>query len=165
MSKLTLDIAAYKKQLDNGQIQRAYRGILSFMSSLKTYLNQDYPDYTAGALYPGYMDMSYFSFTPPELKRKKLKLAIVYLHEKGIFEIWLSANNRKIQADYIRQLQGKNIKGYKLSEVCPGVDSIIESILVEQPDFDRPDDLKAQIKNNTLKFSDDVISILSALNL
>ncbi len=57
------------------------------MSGLSTYLKNRYPDYTAGALYFGYMDMMYFAFTPSDLKKMKLQIAIVYLHEEGRFEV------------------------------------------------------------------------------
>ena len=135
MNSLNKDIAEYTGQLSKGKIQRAYKGIMTFMAELKATLEQQYPDYSAGALYFGYMDMTYFAFTPPELKNKKLKIAIVYLHEQGRFEVWLAGNNRQIQAQFIEKLSKINTGGYNLSQVSPGVDSIIESILVEQPYF------------------------------
>lgn len=56
---------------------------MDFMLDLRTELEGRYPDYAVGNLYAGYMDMTYFAFTPPDLKEKRLKIAIVYLHEKG----------------------------------------------------------------------------------
>jgi len=41
---------------------------MTFMSELRSYLESKYPDYTAGNLYFGYMDMTYFAFTPADLK-------------------------------------------------------------------------------------------------
>ncbi|MGE5398006.1 MAG: DUF7000 family protein [Chitinophagales bacterium] len=160
MESLNNHIQEYKVQLSKGQIQKAYKGIMTFMSGLSAYLGSSHPDYTASALYFGYMDMTYFAFTPPDLKNKRLKIAIVYLHEKGIFEVWLAGNNRKIQAEYIELMSCKNIRGYKLSQVLPGMDSIIEAVLVEKPDFDHPEDLKKQIEKKTIKFANDCISIL-----
>ncbi len=118
---------------------------MTFMSGLRTYLESMYPDYTASSLYFGYMDMTYFAFTPYDLKNKRLKIAIIYLHEQGEFEVWLSGSNRKIQAEYIKLLSGKNLGKYKLSQTLSGVDSIIESTLAEQPDFDHPEELKKHI--------------------
>jgi len=109
------------------------------------------------------MDMTYFAFTPSDLKDKKLKIAIVYLHEDGRFEAWLGGSNRKIQAWYIEQLSHKNTGGYKLSQVLPGVDSIIESILVEQPDFNNPERLKLDIERMTVEFITDITSLLDEL--
>lgn len=50
---------------------------------------------------------------------------------------------------------------YKLSEVLPGVDSIIESVLVEKPDFDDPEELKKQIEGKTIEFVNDIIPLMN----
>lgn len=160
MESINESIKEYAAQLSKGRIQKAYKGIMTFMSELRSYLESKYPDYTAGSLYFGYMDMTYFAFTPADLKNKKLKIAVVYLHEKGAFEVWLAGNNRKIQAEYIASMSSANIGKYKLSQVIPGVDSIIETTLVEKPDFDNPDELKKQIEKKTMEFIKDITSIL-----
>lgn len=152
MNLLSKLIREYQNQLNKGDIQQAYRGIMTFMSSLKSYLETRHPDYFTSALYFGYMDMTYFAFTPPSLKDKKLKIAIVFLHEQGSFEAWLGGSNRRIQSEYIALLKNKDIGKYKLSQVLPGVDSIIESTLVEKPDFDKLEELKTQIEVNTIEF-------------
>jgi hypothetical protein len=131
MNSLNNHIQEYNTQLSKGQIQKAYKGIMTFMSGLIKYLRSRYPDHTTSAFYFGYMDMTYFAFTPSNLKSKKLKIAIVYLHEEGRFEVWLGGSNKKIQAEYINLMRCKNIGKYKLSQVLPGVDSIIASILAE----------------------------------
>ena len=64
MESINEYIKEYATQLRKGQIQKAYKGILTFMSELRSYLESRYPDYTAGSLYFGYMDMTYFAFTP-----------------------------------------------------------------------------------------------------
>lgn len=163
MESINECIKEYATQLSKGQIQKAYKGIMTFMAELRAYLESGYPDYTAGSLYFGYMDMTYFAFTPANLKNKKLKIAVVYLHEKGVFEVWLAGNNRKIQAEYIELMSSGNIGKYKLSQVIPGVDSIIESTLVEKPDFDHPEELKKQIEKKTMEFIKDITSILDEL--
>lgn len=160
MNSLNESIKEYTTQLEKGYIQKAYRGIMTFMSELKSYLESKYPQYISSALYFGYLDMTYFAFTPQELKEKKLKTAVVYLHEENRFELWLAANNRGIQAEYIKLLSGKNIGSYTLSQFSPGTDSIIEYIIVKQPDFDNIYNLKKQIEENTIKFACEIISIL-----
>lgn len=161
MELLNDHIRDYTTQLSKGNIQKAYRGIMTFMSSLSTYLENKYQNYTTSALYFGYMDMTYFAFTPPDLKNRKLKIAVVYMHEQGRFEIWLGGSNRKIQAEYIKLMSHKYIGGYKLSQVMPGVDSIIESIMVEQPDFDHSEELKKQIEKKAIEFINDITSIIN----
>lgn len=153
-------IREYTIQLRKGHIQKAYKGIMTFMSDLRVYLDRNYPDYTAGALYFGYMDMTYFAFTPSVLKDMKLKIAIVFLHEECKFELWLAGNNRQIQADFIELLVNKNLGSYTLSKIHPGVDSIIASLIVGQPDFDNPDDLKKLIEAKTIEFAEDITAML-----
>jgi len=58
-------------------------------------------------------------------------------------------------------LKHKKIGNYKLSQVLPGVDSIIESILMEQPDFNHPEELKMQIEERTIRFINDISSLLA----
>lgn len=153
-------IMEYTAQLRKGQIQKAYKGIMTFMAELRAYLESEYPDHTAGSLYFGYMDMTYFAFTPTDLKNKRLKIAVVYLHEKNVFEVWLAGTNRNIQAEYIALMSCENIGEYKLSQAIPGVDSIMESTLVQEPDFDHPEELMKKIEKKTMAFVKDIISIL-----
>ncbi len=161
MDSLNTHIQEYQLQLSKGHIQIAYKGIMTFMSSLKSHLEKTYPNYVTSSLYYGYLDMSYFAFSPPGLKIKKLKIAIVYLHEFGRFEAWLSGNNRKIQAAYIARLSQKNFDEFTLSQVGPGVDSIIEIILVEKPNFDRREDLISQIEWKAIGFINDMTALLN----
>jgi hypothetical protein len=161
MGSINDDIREYKTQLGKGFIQRAYKGIITFMSDLKTYLESRHSDFSASALYFGYMDMTYFAFTSAGLKDMKLKLAVVFLHEECRFEIWLAGSNRQVQADYIELFKKKNIGGYTLSKVSPGVDSIIVSAIDEQPDFDRPDELKKKIEDKITAFEKDIRVMLN----
>jgi len=160
MQTLNDVIREYTAQLQKGQIQEAYKGIMTFMAGLKTYLQSRHTQYTTTGLYFGYMDMTYFAFTPPELKDRNLKIAIVYLHEENKFELWLGGTNRKVQAQFIEIFKGKVIAPYKLSLVSPGVDSIIESIISEQPDFDNADELMQIIEEKTVEFANQIISLL-----
>lgn len=150
----------YQRQLSKGHIQKAYAGVMAFMSSLKSYLSDKYQDHFTSSLYYGYLDMTYFAFTPKHLKEKKLKVAIVFLHEPCRFDAWLAGANRKIQSKVIDQLKDQNIGDYQLSCVNPGVDSIIETVLVEQPDFDMLDILTSQIEKKTLNFIDDMTALV-----
>lgn len=48
--------------------------------------------------------------------------------------------------------KGKDIGHYRLSQVSPGVDSIIESIISEQPDFNSAEFLMASIEDKVIEF-------------
>lgn len=161
MGLLNKYIQEYTTQLGKGEIQKAYRGIMTFMSDLKTYLENKHPDFAVSALYPGYMDMTYFSFTPPGLRSRKLKIAIVFLHAEGRFELWLAGNNRQIQASYIELLSQIDIGEYQRSQAGPGVDSIIVSSIAGQPDFEHLEELKTHIEINTITFAKDIERILA----
>ena len=161
MNALNDSIREYQTQLKKGQIQEAYRGIMGFLSGLSAYLAGRHPDFTASALYFGYMDMSYFAFTPSFLREKKLKLALVYLHETGRFELWLAGSNKKVQAEYIELLKNTALGVFKLSQPGPGTDSILEVLLIEQPDFEYPDDLKQAIETKLLERANELSALLA----
>lgn len=156
MKDLNEYVIAYQKQLQEGKIQIAYKGIMSFMGNLKSYLSDMHSDYLVGALYFGYMDMTYFAVTTTELKDKQLKIAVVYLHQENCFELWLSATNKKIQAQYIDKLKDKDLKGYQLSVSQPGIDSIIESRIIDHPNFNELINLKVELDKLTQKFIEDI---------
>ncbi len=153
-------VEEYRRQLEKGSIQKAYRGIMSFMTSLKSQMEAEHPECGASGLYFGYMDMTYFAFTPSVLKDRKLKIAVVYLHEADRFEVWLCGINRKVQANHIELLKGKDLNGYKLSTVASGVDSIIGETIWENPDFDDLDVLKKDIKEKTISFISDMAKLV-----
>lgn len=159
MDKISGLITEYQKQLKKGTIQKAYREILGFISGLKTHLKKTYPSFHFSDLYQGYMDMTYFSFTPEELKERDLKIALVYLHEENRFEAWLSAVNRGVAEEYIEQLKSMDTMGYQIVEASPGVNYITLKILKETPDFDDPKSLIEEIELKGLSFIRDMTSL------
>ena len=162
MRSLNESIQAYKKQLKAGDISIAYRGILDFMLKLKNRLKANYPEHSiSSSLYQGYMDMSYFSFTPEFLRKKKLKIAIVFIHESVSFELWLSAANKKIQKEYHRFFIDKGFQKYKVIPQGKGIDSILEYTLSSDPNFDDTDSLMKLIEKNLLIFISEIESFLS----
>ncbi|UCF62511.1 MAG: hypothetical protein JSV37_07365 [Anaerolineaceae bacterium] len=90
----------YKRQLKKGYIQEAYQGLMAYFRDLKSHFKNQYPEYyVSGGIYYGYMDMTYFSLFPESLKRRKLKIALVFIHDVFRFEVWLSGSNRDVQAE------------------------------------------------------------------
>ena len=147
----------YRAQLQKGAIQKAYRGLMQYMMDLRTHLAKEYPDYTvSGSLYAGYMDMTYFSFFPESLKQRKLKIAIVFLHEAFRFEVWLSGYNRQVQAEYGKTIKERSWNRYRLVPSPQTSDSILEHVLVDDPDFGDLDALTRRIESGTLEFIRDV---------
>ncbi len=152
MKTLNELISNYTYQLEQGEIQLAYKGILEFIGKLRADFIQKYPHYDTSGIYQGYMDMSYFSLTTKLLKGKGLKIAIVYLHEKGNFEVWLSARNRDIAKSYISLLNSDISGDVNLFHDINNPDAIIECILTPEPDFEDQASLIDTIDQGVEKF-------------
>jgi hypothetical protein len=74
---------------------------MGYIMELRVFLKNKYPEYfVSGNMYPGYLDMPYFSFFPKSFKQRKLKVAIVFLHDTCRFEVWLAGYNKPVQAKY-----------------------------------------------------------------
>jgi hypothetical protein len=152
----------YRKQLEKGMIQEAYKGLMEYIMDLRTHFQKKYPDYViSGSIYYGYMDMTYFSCFPQSLKHRNLKIAIVFIHEAFRFEVWLSGYNKQSQTKYWKLLSESDWNKYHLVSTTKGVDSILEHILVDNPDFSDLDTLTEQIETGTMQFIEDVESFLS----
>jgi len=162
MGSFQENINEYKKHLENGLIKDAYKGLMEYIMGLKTYLKKNYPDYfVSDNIYFGYMDMTYFSFTPRTLKERNLKIAIVFIHETGSFEVWLAGINKRIQQKYWDVFRQSDWNKYPLVPTTKGVDSIMEYVLIGNPDFNDLGALTNQIEQKILEFIDAVESFLS----
>jgi hypothetical protein len=158
-------IDEYRKQLEKGAIKKAYKGLMEYIMDLRTYFKNKYPDYfVSGSIYYGYMDMTYFSFVPKSLKQRNLKIAIVFLHDEFRFEVWLAGANKQIQKQYWKLLMESDWNKYHVVSTTKGVDSIVEYILIDSPDFRDLDTLTTQIETATLIFIKDVESFLMSSN-
>jgi hypothetical protein len=153
----------YKRQLEKGSIQKAYQGLMEYVLELKAHFQKKHPDYfVSGGMYYGYMDMTYFAVVPKSLSNKKLKIAIVFLHEQFRFEVWLAGYNKQVQARYWKLFNDSDWKKYRVPLTTKGADSIIEYTLVENPDFSDLKNLTSQIEKGTLKFIKDIESFIVA---
>jgi hypothetical protein len=152
----------FKRQLEKGYIQGAYRGLMEYFRDMKLHFANAYPEYpVSGGIYYGYMDMTYFALFPDSLKRRKLKIAIVFIYETFRFEVWLSGSNRSVQAKYWKLLQKSDWHKYQLASDPKAEDYVLAYILVEDPDFRVLDSLTRQIENGTLDFIREVEGFLS----
>ena len=152
----------YKKQIEKGDIQLAYKGLMEYLLKLRVYFKKKYPNYhVSGNIYQGYMDMTYFAFFPESLKLRKLKIALVFVYDKFRFEIWLAAKNKQAQNKYWNFFKESNWKNYSIPSMIEGLDSIVEHVLVENPDFKDLDKVTEQIERKTMTFIEDIESFLS----
>ena len=152
----------YKRQLERGTIQKAYQGLMEYILSLRTHLKNAYPDhFISGGIYFGYMDMTYFSFMPKSIKDRKLKVAVVFVHETCRFEVWLGGYNKQVQKKYWELFKESDWNQYAIVSTIEGMDSIVEHTLVGEPDFSDLDALTNQIETEVLKFIREVELFLS----
>lgn len=151
MKTLNKRIEAYTHQLQLGEIQIAYKEILAFMGKLKVAFVKKYPHYDVSNIYQGYLDMSYFSLSTKPLKDKGLKIAIVYLHENGSFEVWLSARNRDLAKPYKTILNSLSDE-INVFHDNNNQDAIVECILTGAPDFEDQAQLINTIDQGVEKF-------------
>ena len=162
MESLHVYMNEYRKQLAVGAIQKAYKGLMEYIMDLRTFLMNKYPDYfVSGGIYYGYMDMTYFSFYPESIKQRKLKIAIVFVHETFRFEVWLAGYNKQVQSKYWKLFKESGWNKYRIVPTTAGVDSILEHVLVDDPDFSDLNALTKQIEKAALKFIKDVDGFLS----
>lgn len=162
MGSLHAYMTEYRTLLQKGVIQKAYKGLMDYIMQLRTHLQNKYPGYSiSGSIYTGYMDMTYFSIVTERLKQRSLKIAVVFLHQEGRFEVWLSGVNKQVQSKYWTMIKESNWNRYPLVPTIKGADSILESILVGNPDFDDLDSLTSQIESGILSFINDIETFLS----
>jgi hypothetical protein len=152
----------YKKQLEKGDIKKAYQGLMEYTRHLRSHLKNKYPDFSvSGSIYYGYMDMTYFSFIPKSLKRQNLKIAIVFIHDSCRFEVWLAGYNKNVQTKYLKLFKESKWSKYPIASTVLNSDYIVSHILVDTPEFSNLDMLTEQIETRTLGFIRDIETFLS----
>jgi len=164
METLQFVMHDFKKQLEKGVLQQAYKGLMGYILGLKSHLKNKCPEYTvSGSIYYGFMDMTYFSFTPESLKKRDLKIAIVFNYDAFRFEVWLAGVNKQVGRDYWELIRNSGWNKYRLVSSPKEADGIVEHILVPDPDFSDLDSLTLKIEQGTLSFIGDIEEQLSSL--
>jgi len=164
MNTFSKAMQAYKNQLRGGQIIQAYQGLMAYFGELRSHFQKAFPHFEVpGNIYYGYMDMTYFAIVPDFLKARKLKMAVVFLHQDFRFEVWLAARNKQVQAGFWEAIQASSWDRYTLSPQGKGVDAILEHALVEDPDFSDLPVLTKRIESGVLGFIQDLEEFLPTL--
>ncbi|MFR9165698.1 MAG: DUF7000 family protein [Dysgonomonas sp.] len=145
----------YKEQLKQGDIQEAYVGLVKYVTRLNTTLSKNLSErYSFGSLFQGYMDYTYFYYSNDFLKNRKLKMGLVLNHAKMQFEIWLLGQTIPIQEKYWQYF--KTTKWNKNRTTKPQY-SILETVLIDKPNFNDLEKLSKQIEDELILISDDII--------
>jgi hypothetical protein len=156
------DMIEFKKQLDKGHIQVAYKCLIEYFGYLKSYFKNKYPEnIISGSTYFGYMDMTYFPISTDKLKQKKLKIAVVFVYDDFRFEVWLSAVNKIVLANYWKIIKDNKWDKYKIVKPGKGIDFILQHIVDNNPDFSDLNALTKNIEKGTMTFISDVENFLS----
>ncbi|MDM1362558.1 hypothetical protein HX052_14015 [Myroides marinus] len=162
MENLNKYISIYKEQLQKGDILIAYNELVKFTMRLRTDLIKSLSNqYSFAGILHGYMDFTYFYYSNDFLKGKKLKFGVVLNHVEMRFEVWLLGNTIPIQEKYWRL--SKNSKWNKDKTEMPKY-SILEAVLVANPDFNNLDVLSKEIEEKMIIVSDEIIEYLKTLD-
>jgi hypothetical protein len=105
--------------------------------------------------------MTYFALFPEPLKSRKLKIAIVFIHEAVKFEAWLAGYNKQVQTKYWTLFKESGWNKYRIPLSIKGMDSIVEYTLADAPDFSDTDSLTARIESRILNFTGDIEGFLA----
>jgi hypothetical protein len=131
------------------------------MLRLRAHLANKLGDAAVSGLYQGFMDMTYFALFPPELKRRDLKVGIVFNYAAFRFEAWLVGRNRKIQRQYRELFRGSHWACYRVIAPAEKVDAIVECDLAADFDLSEPDSLTARMEKSTEGFVSEMEGFLA----
>lgn len=155
MKQLNDYVDAYKEQLDRGDIQKAYTGLVKYVMALGTQLSNKLSDeFSFGNLFQGYMDYTYFYYSNDFLKKRKLKFGLVLNHAEMQFEIWLLGQTIPIQEKYWEHFKATKWNKGRTSK--PQY-AILEAKIIKNPNFNNLDALSQKIETKLLGVSYEII--------
>ncbi|MFD1031378.1 DUF7000 family protein [Metaplanococcus flavidus] len=157
MESLSKSLYEYGELLKVTDLQKAYKSLMQYIKELRRYFKEKYPEYEVSAnLYLGYLDLTFFTITSKLAQQNQLKYMVVFRHDKMQFEVWLSGRNRAVMSKYHRKFSGHRMNKHSLTADDKGMSSIIETIVVEKPDFDNMTELTNQIDLGVISFIQEV---------
>lgn len=163
MKDLNHYVEIYKEQLEKGDIQEAYVGLVKYVTRLGTLLSKNLSEnYSFGSLFQGYMDYTYFYYSNDFLKKRKLKMGLVLNHSKMQFEVWLLGHTIPIQEKYWEYF--KSTKWNKNKTTRPKY-SILEAELIVNPNFNDLIKLSKQIEDKLVIVTNEIIQDIETSKL
>lgn len=156
---LNARVPAYKTAFSSGELQKTYQDLVGIVQNLRTDFSKKYrSEFSVANVLHGYIDFTYFYLQNDYLKKKKLKLAIVFKHKNANFELWLLGQTKDVQIRYWRKL--KEVKW--VDEDSMPEYSIFEAPLLLAPDFDSPTKLLESIHTQFEILSQEIFNTLEA---
>lgn len=158
IKSLNSRIPAYKAAFSNGELQKTYQDLVGVIQNLRTEFSKKYKsEYSIASVLHGYIDFTYFYLQNDYLKKKKLKLAIVFNHKNVNFELWLLGQTKDVQVLYWRKL--REVKWVN-KEAMPEY-SVFEVPLPLNPDFDSFTKLSESIHSQFKTLSHEIFNTLA----
>lgn len=166
LNSLDKNLKIYQQFLQSTEIQSAYRELINFINHLANCFRKKFPEYeVAHGFYQGYLDLTFFTFTTRALNYHQLKIAVVFKHKDLNFEVWLSGRNRSIMSKFHKLFQSLDLHDYFLSVDETGMSSIVESLLITEPNFDDLNKLTHDIETGIYKFVEDMEKLIQETDL
>lgn len=162
MGDLRADLEELRRRLGEGAIQQAYVAIVSYMAALRTRFDSAHEQWSTAGLYQGYFDMTYFALLTPWLKRRDLKLAVVFDYTTFRFQVWLAARNRATQRRYWELLRDNGWPAATLVEPAVGVDAIVSVDVADGLALDDQDALTDSLERAAMSLLDDLERFLAS---
>jgi hypothetical protein len=161
MASFQDNINEYRNQLKKASVKVAYQGLMKYIDDLRLHLKNRCPDFFLSDVHYGQMDYTYFYFFPQTLKRRNLKVMVLFIHDTFRFEVMLAGYNKEVQTKYLKLLKENGWSKYPLATSTKGVEYISKFVLVDNPDFGNLEALTGQIEAGALKFIKDTEEFLS----
>ncbi|KXX66624.1 hypothetical protein [Flammeovirga sp. SJP92] len=162
MEDLNKIISAYKEQLHQGDIVLAYNTLIKLMMKVRTSCIKNLSEqYSFAGIFRDYLDYTYFYYSNDFLKGKRLKLGLVLNHMEMRFEIWFLGNTKPIQKEYWELLKTSKWNAGKTE--MPQY-AIIETVIVQNPDFNNLQKLAKEIETQMVKVSEELLKDLNEIN-
>ena len=151
-------VSAYQEQIRKGDIQETYAFLLKYVMQIRASIEKQFSkEYSFGNVFHGYLDYSYFYFSNDYLRSKKLRFGIVLNHNEMRFELWLFGQNKKIQDKYWNILK---TSPWNQGRTAKPQYSVLETILIDNPDFENIDELTANILKRAMVEVESIIAYL-----
>jgi hypothetical protein len=163
MNNLNDIVNYYKDEIGKGFVPKAYITLVKYMTTLGTTLSKKLSGkYAFGSLFQGYMDYTYFYYSNDFLKRRKLKMGLVLNHSKMQFEVWLLGQTIPLQEKYWEYFKATK---WNKNRVTRPQYSILETVLIANPNFDDLKALSIQIEEKLVLVTEEIIQEIKASEL
>lgn len=138
-----------------------YHQLINYMKELKAYFQKEYDtQFNIGSINQSSSDFTYFSLTPEELKKQKLKFVLILNHKLMQFEICLSGQNKSIRKQYWEIFRDSDWNKYHIAESINTSLMIVDHVLVQNPDFGNTQKLTEQIETEAIRFINEIRALL-----